>query len=387
MKRWLTILPILVFSILPAYAQFNKYKAKTEFQKSQGQTNSVPPAPAQGTALPDSQDFFGRGTGVRGVKKTAEQQKYVNLNPETAFGPEVVTSFNFPDTSLLDLTRHMQKLTGINLMWDKDIKGKVTILAPSPITVGDAWKAYLSALNVNGYSLVKSGAFYKIINAREARTTPTKIYSGAFTPHVENYLMKIIPIKHIKTSEIKRKFRTFLSKYGRIEEIEQTNTIIIIDTGANINRLVRLIRFIDVPGHEESLHIIAMKHSSAQEIAKLLDSILKTGTGKDAGRFRAKTVQSKDNSNISKIIAEPRTNSIIALANDQGIEQLRALIAKLDVKFGAQSADKIHVYYLNYGNAKDLAQTLSALVNNVSALRDSKLAFQYHSSPLCPKGQ
>ena len=350
------LLIFLTLNTITVFAQFNKYKSKTQFQDESSKG-------APGKSNPDDQDFFGRGTGIKGATKASKQDKYVNLNPETAFGPEVVKSFDFSNTSLLELTRHMQKLTGINLMWDKEINGKVTILAPSPITVGDAWKAYLTALSINGYTLAKSGAFYRIVNSSNSRSTPSKIYTGAFTPQVESYLMKIIPIKYIQSSEIYRNFRPFLSKNGRIIDIKQTNTIIVHDTGVNINRLVKLIRLIDIPGHEESLHIIPMKHSSAQEIAKILDTILSSKSGA-SGKFRSKRVPTKDSSNISKIIAEPRTNSIIALANTQGIKQLKSLISKLDVKYGTQSADKIHVYYLNYGNAKELSKTLSSLVSN-----------------------
>lgn len=366
---------LLTVSLLASSAQIysqtrNKYKAKTNLNLKPRANNvqvSVPDSTPTASKSNDK-DFFGRNTSPQGLQKTAEQEKYVNLNPETAFGPEVVTSFNFPDTTLEELTKHMQKLTGINLIWEKDIKGKISILAPTPITVGEAWKAFLTALNINGLTLVKTGAFYKIEQAREARTSPTKIYTGAFTPNVENYVMKIIPIKNIESSEIQRNFRPFMSKYGRIIDIKQTNTVIVHDTGANIIRLEKLIRFLDVPGYEETLHIIPVRESSAQEIAKLLDTILK-GNESGGAKFRAKGAAAggKKDSNISKIIAEPRTNSIIALANAQGYGQLKSLINKLDVKFTADSAGKIHVYYLNYGNAKDLSQTLSNLVSGAQA--------------------
>ncbi|MCY4524299.1 MAG: hypothetical protein OXB84_06135, partial [Halobacteriovoraceae bacterium] len=135
--------------------------------------NTPPPSSAAPTPPPVPQeslskkDAFGRQTGIKGMDKIREKNKYVNLNPETAFGPEVITSFDFPDTSLADLTKHMQKLTGINLIIDKALKGKISISAPSPITVGDAWRAYLTALNMNGYALVKTGAFYKVVQSRE----------------------------------------------------------------------------------------------------------------------------------------------------------------------------------------------------------------------------
>jgi len=308
-------------------------------------------------------DTFGRKRA--GGKAPKADKKYVNLNPETAFGPEVVTSFDFPNVSILDLTKHMQKLTGLNLILDKDIKGKISISSPTPITIGDAWKAYLQALSINGYSLVKSGAFYTLVNNRDIRYSPTTMYTGTYTPNTENYVMQIIPLKYVNSREVANSFRPFMSRYGRIIEIKQTNTVIVQETGTHINRLMKLIKFIDIPGHEESLQIIKVKNSSAQEIATLLDKILKNGAG---GAPRANSSVSSSGStsqsNISRIIAEPRTNSIIAMANSEGARELRGLIEKLDVKVVAAGSGQIHVYYLNYGDSEALSKTLSSLVGN-----------------------
>ena len=352
MKKWIMITSLLISG--SSWSQFNKYKSKTNYQNLPQDNKS------------DPNDVFGRGTGINNVKNIPKNKKYVNLNTETAFGPEVVTSFDFPNTSLIDLTKHMQKLTGINLILDKDLKGKVSILAPSPITVGDAWKAYLTALNLNGYTLVKSGSFYNIVNSRDIRYTPTKMYTGNYTPDTENYVMRIIPLKNINSTEVTRSFRPFMSRYGRIIEIQQTNTIIIQDTGTNINRLVKLIKFIDVPGYEKSLQIIHVKNSSALEISKLLGQILKED---NKTKFKGK----KNEADISNLIAEPRTNSIIAMANAQGAKQLKKLINKLDVKLITNSTGQIHVYYLNYGDSETLAKTLNDLVT--SAKVESKSRF------------
>jgi len=356
------LLASLAFST-SSLAQYNKYKSKTKYNTGDKPASSM----LKKGSSQKSKDVFGRGTGIGSVKLPSKDKKFVNLNPETAFGPEVVTSFDFPNTSLVDLTKHMQKLTGINLILDQKLKGKVSIMAPSAITVGDAWKAYLTALNMNGYTLVKSGSFYKIVQVRDIRYTPTKIYTGNYTPDTENYAMRIIPLKNISSTEVTRSFRPFMSRYGRIIDIKQTNTIIAQDTGSNINRLVRLIKFIDVPGHEESLQIIPVKNSSAQEIAKLLDKILKSS---GSSKFRASSKKTKG-TNISKIIAEPRTNSIIAMANADGAKQLRSLVKKLDVKLVATSSGQIHVYYLNHGDAETLAKTLSTLVSSSKTSRRS----------------
>jgi general secretion pathway protein D len=325
---------------------------------------------ASGGGSSVARDNFGRRTGTPPGTTSVDQKKYVTLNPETAFGPEVVESFDFPDVSLADLTKHMQKLTGINLISEKDIKGRTSIVAPTPITVGDAWKAYLEALNMNGYSLVKSGAFYKIVNHRDIRYTATKIYTGEYSPNTENYVMRIFPIKHINAEQVRKSFMQFMTRHGRIYPVEQTNTLIIQDTGTNINRLSQLIKMIDVPGYDESLQIIPVKNSSAQEIAKLLEQIIMKNNN---SRTSTRTIRNgaKDSENITRIIAEPRTNSIIAMANANGAKQLRDLIGRLDVSMVDARSGQIHVYYLNHGNAEDLSKTLSTLVTNAQQRRGS----------------
>jgi general secretion pathway protein D len=166
-------------------------KAAENIEAAADEANDIPEEVENNSAFePDADDdanqttFGDRPSPQRGAQP--KSNKYVNLNPETAFGPEIVESFDFPDTDIMEITKHMQKLTGINLILDKDVKGKVSIIAPTPITVGDAWKAYLAALNMAGYSLIKTGAFYKVINARDIRYTPTKIYTGNYTPDTED---------------------------------------------------------------------------------------------------------------------------------------------------------------------------------------------------------
>jgi general secretion pathway protein D len=410
-------LAVLVSLLNESSAQINKYRSRTRFNPTSGSdaqgvqtfpatdptsgfpstmppsfppdSSFVPPGSAQaldedfeadefetnnadsGSELEDEANVSTFGDRVKSAPLSEEdrkKEKYVNLNPETAYGPEIVQSFDFPDTDILELTKHMQKLTGINLILDKDVKGKVSIIAPTPITVGDAWKAYLTALNMAGFTLVKSGAFYKVMQARDIRYTPTKIYTGNYTPDTENYVMRVIALKNVSAVEIARNFRPFMSRYGRIIDIKQTNTVIMADTGVNINRLVKMVKFLDVPGHEETLQIVKVKNSSAQEIAKLLDSILKGGSGNSRPGVMAQPrfaggSESTSKASISRIIAEPRTNSIIAMANADGAKQLNELIAKLDVKFAAGGSGRVHVYYLNYGDSEELAKTLSAIVS------------------------
>ena len=346
---------------IPAQAQFDKFKTR---KKDVGQTGS--------NTKPNSRrlDNFGRSS-TSSKTPLPEREKFVNLNPETAFGPEVIKNFNHPNATLMDLTKFMQKLTGINFILGKEeLREKVSIMAPSPITVGDAWKAYLTVLDMNGYSLIESGAFYKIKKKGSKQGASGKIYTGSYVPSTANVVMKVIPLKHIDAKDFSTKIGRFLKSRNAVVDLGN-NTILLRDTGENINRIARLIEFIDIPGHQETLQIIRVEHSSAQEIAGLLDQILsEQGRNRRGGRFRnrnSRNNQSSKSESISRIIADLRTNTIIAMANADGARRLRTLIKKLDSKNVAAGGGQIHVYYLNHGNAKTLAQTLEKLVSSSSA--------------------
>ena len=148
----------MIIAPKPVQAQFNKYKSKTKFNKPGDKVSddlqSIKPD-LQKLNNQDgdesAMDQFGRDTLKE--KKIKINNKFVTLNPETGFGPEIVEKFEFNDVSLIELTKHMQKLTGINLILDKELKGKISISASTAITVGDAWKAFLNALNINGTGL------------------------------------------------------------------------------------------------------------------------------------------------------------------------------------------------------------------------------------------
>jgi general secretion pathway protein D len=55
------------------------------------------------------------------------------------------------------------------------------------------------------------------------------------------------------------------------------------------------------------------------------------------------------------------------MANAEGAKSLRDLINKLDVKLVSSSSNRVHVYYLNYGDSEELSKTLSSIVTGATA--------------------
>jgi general secretion pathway protein D len=67
----------------------------------------------------------------------------------------------------------------------------------------------------------------------------------------------------------------------------------------------------------------------------------------------------------SRIVPDTRTNSLILIATRADMGTLEDLIAKLDVRT-PEGRGQIHVYYLQYANAEELAQVLTAQAGEIT---------------------
>ena len=337
-----------------------------------------PSAPAQKTVNKVNQDSphaantpsISMGGGTPGGVIMHSEVQPIKIDDESAIGSkEVVTDFNFPDADILDIAKTLGKLTGKNFILDKEVKGRISIISNSPITVGDAWKAFLTALDINQLALIPSGNYIRIARQRDARDKQLKTYTGDFSPDTDALITRVFPLKYLNADDVQRNFRNFMPANARIIPYDQTNTIIVTDTGSNIAKLSKLLEILDVEGYDAGIEVISVKYASAAELSKLIDTLLPgTGQGPNAsggprfsgGRFAAR--RTKEGGIINTIISDERTNTLIVHANTKGADQVRTLVAKLDQRLPANVAGgKVQVVYLQFAEAEKIANTLNNL--------------------------
>lgn len=300
----------------------------------------------------------------------------IQIDTDTGLGKGgsiIVTDFNYPDADIMDLAKTLGKLTGKNFIFDKDVKGKISIVSNGPITVSDAWKAFLTALDINGFTILESGNFLQIAQSRQARDKQVKTFTGDDAPATDTFITRIFPVKYISADEVARVFRNFIPPNSRIIPHEQTNTVIVTDTGTNLAKLAKMLEFLDIETHDAGIEVVTVKYASAVEMAKLIDTLIPGTTagttrpvpGRSSGsRSGFTSRRTKEGGLINNILADERTNTLIVHANAKGAEQVRELVVQLDKKMPAPiGGGKVHVIYLQFANAEDIAATL----NNISA--------------------
>jgi len=81
-----------------------------------------------------------------------------------------MVSIDFSDVDINVFIKFISELTGKNFIVDRRVKGNVTIISPSKISVQEAYMVFESVLNINGFSTVQAGSVIKIMSSLDAKS-------------------------------------------------------------------------------------------------------------------------------------------------------------------------------------------------------------------------
>lgn len=292
-----------------------------------------------------SMDAIAQVSGKTGKTSTVKQDSRGNRDSERFI------SIDFNDVDLSVFIKFISELTSKNFVVDQRVKGKVTIISPSKISVKEAYKVFESVLEVHGYTTVEAGQVIKIVPSPDARSKSieTLLKEEAASP-ADRVVTQLIPLKFANSIEIKKLFAPLISKSSVILAYPPTNMLIVTDVYSNIKRLLRILKAIDVTGMGQELSVIPLEYADTTKFVKILDSVFKTKT-----RLKA-----QDSATAVKFVADERTNTIIVLASEVDSLRIKKLINMLD-RETPRGKEKIRVYYLENANAEDLAKVLQEL--------------------------
>ena len=318
-----------------------------------------------------------------GSNMGAVPANYASINGATT------VEFNFPQgIDLMQLIKMMAQATGRNFILGNDIKGSVTVISHKPLTVPEAYEAFLSILEVSGYTTVAVGKNLKIVSTSGASNSPLRVgYDGA-VPSTDNFITQIIQLENVSVSDISPIVKDLSGKSAKIITYAPTNTLIITDAGVNIKRVYDIISKMDVAAPKSQMRIIPLQHATASDVQQIINELYGDDGSKSTTKSSSSSSRSKksrrsksksptaasvsatnvgsEEKYIEKIISDERTNSLIVMANENALETITKLIADLDVDVDPASRAQIHVVYLEHAKAEDIAQVLSNLSNNTS---------------------
>lgn len=278
----------------------------------------------------------------------------------TAAKKPATVTLDFKDVELTDLIQTISEMTGKNFVYDDSVKGKVTIISPRGMSLDEAYQVFLSVLSVKGYTIVPSGKMNKVVRTQEAKENTVPTGSDADQSGAEQVVTRLVPVRNIDAASFATTILTpLIPKSGSVVAYAPTNTLIITDSMANIERLLKIITELDVPGTSSNLDVIFLENAAAEEIAQIGTQVLA-----QAGATPRKGRAAGAPATTGKVLPYPRANAIIVMADAEEMETIRALVKNLDRKESAARSN-INVYYLENADAESLAKTLNEIITGV----------------------
>jgi general secretion pathway protein D len=327
-------------------------------------TATPPPGRSPDVAQPVPSGPIDRSAGAEKANVTADG--LVNLD--------------FEDVELAVVIDTIAKLTGKNFVYDDRVRGRVTIISPSPIPVEQAFTVFESVLQVKGFTTVEApGGVLKVIPIRDAKETSISTERSGFkTLDSDRFVTRLIPLSYVDAEQISNTLKPLVSKEAALVSYAGTNTIILTDSASNITRILSIIEAIDVETFKEELALIRLQFADATVVADQLSQLfgaeVVSGARAQGGNARVRarpqpvvpgqpqlgqTPEATRRGQL-KIITDERTNSLVALAARSTLEDVRDFVRKIDVP--VEGGGRIQVYYLKHADAEELADTLNSLL-------------------------
>lgn len=289
---------------------------------------------------------------------------------------------NFHDVDIKDIVLAISQITGKNFIVDDKVRGKITIVSATPVSVEEAYQVFLTALNTKGFTTEQVGSVTKIISNDDAmRSGIPNIGPESETPASSGQIItKIVPLQFIDANQIQQALRTMVSRSGSIVGYGPTNSLMITDTVVNIQRLEGMISKLDKQTFENSVEVIPIKHAQADDIAQKLLNIFNAEKKGGAGGI-ARRDNIEGGAAVTSIMPDTRSNSLIVMATRKGIERTLDLLAELDRPLNGKGKSGIHIVRLKHAKADELAQTLGSLFSgSVASSSKSKSPAKSSSS-------
>ena len=263
-------------------------------------------------------------------------------------------TLNYLDADISKVTQDIAKFANKTLILDPRVKGRVTIFSDSILTSDQVWSVYLRTIQAQGFTAISDGNIIRILPENEA----TRDYNLAInSPDITT---KVLTLVNRSSGEILPQIKPITGRQAHLSNIASINSILIVDKKSNVERIENLLKTLDRQ-NTASIKIIKLENLSSIEAVRILEKLKYQNTP-----------------TINNFVAVPFTpsNSVILSADEIVSRNITKTLQTLDRD--ALTGGSIHVIYLKYAKAEDVASIISAVSARFSSEDESKAVITSH---------
>jgi general secretion pathway protein D len=198
-------------------------------------------------------------------------------------------SFNFDDADVYSVIQTVfGDLLRVNYVVDPKVKGRVTFRSVAPVPRENILPVMEVILRLNGIGIVEEAGIFRIIQITDIAKEPAPILYGRDPEKISvtgKSLLQVVPVLNIQSSEIVKLIASFVSTNAVLIDVPRGNHIIIVDTDANVRRLLELVQIFDGDQFKKrkgEVYVYQVQNSKAKDVAALLQQIFLGGSQSSA---------------------------------------------------------------------------------------------------------
>jgi len=235
-------------------------------------------------------------------------------------------TLNFQDADIRALINAVSKITGKNFVIDPRVKGKVTLISGEELGPDQIYAVFLSVLDVHNIVAIEANGLVKLVPKAVSKQAPTPIKYGKSGDLGDAQITEVYQLKYGSVRDIVPILKPLLPPSSHFAAHVPTNTIIITDTAANVNRILEIIGKLDQEEEIGGTHVIYLQHAQAKEIVDLLKGLM-TSYQNPNDPTRAPAPKLK-----VSIQAHEATNSLVIHAQEAEMKVIHKIVAQLDIR-------------------------------------------------------
>ena len=283
-------------------------------------------------------------------------------------------AFNFSNASLDSVLSGIVKAAGLKFLKTSTLAGSITISNLEPVTVEQALDIIDTVLHTQGSALVRQGDILTVVPLDAAKTLATPVFQGTAQltdgdlPTGAEIVTWVQPLSSADATKVAKDLAPLVAKTGLLAANQSSNSLIISDTGANVQRILRIVRQIDIPQLSvSSVKIFHLENAVASSLVAPLTTLFAPQQSDQermaqmrimmAGRQPGAEVPSLEPRVKVQITADDRTNSLIIAAQEKELELISEVVAELDAQPKGTVFD-VKILTLRYADASDVATVI-----------------------------
>lgn len=187
---------------------------------------------------------------------------------KTEFPADVKMKLNFKNHEITSMIETFAAASKTTFVVDPSVRGKVSVFAPEPVGLSEAFDLLSTSLALNGYAVLDRDGKFVVMSARNATRSSVPTITDITSTKPERMVTWIVTLNHMSAGAASNQLRTMVSKDGDLSTVFDTNQVIVTDFISAVARISDVVKNLDKPVSSTAAKFVKESKMQQSKVSK-----------------------------------------------------------------------------------------------------------------------